>query len=118
MIIIELNEGPETLEDIERIAHRLCEHDQLVSVMTEEEREDLKSILKPTLAADHNEQEKRAHWEHLIKDFQMEGPHGQQLRFYRDEDAQRLYFGDEEGFATIEKLSENENPITKSNSRF
>lgn len=108
MIIIELNEGRESLEDIERICHHLAEHPDLIAIMTPQQREDISLVLKPTLAADHNESEKRAYWEKLLTEFVIKDNHGQDLRFYRDPHSQRLYFGNQEGFETIEALKENE----------
>lgn len=108
MLIIELNEGPETLADIERICAHLSEHKQLVAMMTAEQRQDIAYVLKPTLAADHNETEKRAHWQKLLGEFVVKDQHGDELMFYRDPHTQRLYFGNQQGFDTIESLQEQE----------
>lgn len=118
MIIVELNEGRETLHDIERICEHLIEHEDLSKLMTEQQHDDIMYILRPTLDADQNETEKRAHWQRLLNEFVIETPDGDKLRFHRDEKFQRLYFGDKKGFETIETLVENENPITACNSRF
>lgn len=108
MIIIELNEGPETLADIERICRHLSEHKELVDMMTPEQREDIAYVLKPTLAADQDESEKRAHWQKLLTEFVIKDQHGETLSFYRDSESQRLYFGNRQGFETIEGFVEQE----------
>ena len=104
MFIIQLNEGRESLADIERICHHLTEHKQLIGLMTPEQRADLSFVLKPTLAADQDEADKRAHWDKLLNEFMMTDEHGNALHFYRDQRTQDLYFGNQQGFETIESL--------------
>lgn len=118
MIIVELAEGQETLSEIERICQHLCEHKELSNLMTDKQREDLGYILKPTTAADYEEYDKRLHWESLLQNFVVYNASGKEFRFHRDEQNQRLYFGDKEGFETIQMLAENEKPITSSHQRF
>lgn len=118
MIIIELVEGDETLEDIERICQHFLEHEDISRLVTEEQLDDIKAILAPTLRADGNESKKRALWNDLLDNLVITDDHGAKLHFFRDEEHNRLYFGSQEGFDTITKLSENEAPITEANKRF
>lgn len=108
MFIIQLNEGKESLADIERICQHLTEHKQLIALMTPEQRADLCYVLKPTLARDHDEEQKREHWDKLLKEFVMSDTHGNEMHFYRDPNTQYLYFGNQQGFDTIEGLQDRE----------
>lgn len=105
MLIIRLTETKETLKDIETICRHIVEHNTLIPLMTIDNSHDLSYILKPTLNADHNEAEKRAHWQKLLNEFVLKDKKGNELRFIRDEDTQGLYFGDEEEFNTIEDIN-------------
>lgn len=118
MIIVELVEGRETLEDIERICQYFLEHEDIPRLLTQEQREEIKAILAPTLREDGNETEKRALWSDLLNNLVITDSHGDKLHFFRDQKHDRLYFGSQEGYKTITELSENESPITSANKRF
>lgn len=106
MLIIKLTDGKENLDDMERISRHICESEELQDILTEEEREDLSLILKPTFAADHNEDEKMTHWQDLIKEFVTKDRNGEELRFIRDEKTQALYFGSREGYQTLKDIND------------
>ena len=105
MLIIKLTETKETLDDIERICRHLSEHKDLVKLMTPEESRDISYILRPTFNANHNEDQKRAHWQKLLNEFTVTDKKGNELRFFRDQTTEALYFGNQQGFDTLESMS-------------
>ncbi|WP_019671751.1 hypothetical protein [Psychrobacter lutiphocae] len=117
MIIIELVEGEETLEDIERICRHFLEREDIQTLVTDDQLKEIKAILEPTLREDGNESKKRALWKDLLDNLVMTDHHGAKLHFFRDKKHNRLYFGNQEGYETITELSENEDSITSSNER-
>lgn len=102
MIIIRLTENQETLDDIERVCRHLAD---LIPLMTIDDTHDISYILRPTLSADHNEAEKKSHWQKLLNEFVLMDKKGNELRFFRDEETQGLYFGDEKGFYEIGNIN-------------
>ncbi len=104
MLIIKLTETKETLDDIERICRHLNEHQELAALMTTEENQDISYILKPTFNINHNEEQKRAHWQKLLNEFTIRDKKGNELRFFRDQPTGALYFGNKQGFETIENM--------------
>lgn len=104
MLFIEINEGTGSLADIERISRHIIEHKEVINQLDQDEIKNLSVILTPTLARDHNEDEKRAHWQSLLNDFSMVGSSGNILKFYRQAKTGQLYFGDQEGFDFIDAL--------------
>jgi len=111
MLIIKLTDSKETLDDIEKVCLYLTTHKKLLPLLTTEEDHDLAYILKPTFKADHNESEKKAHWEKLFNEFTLTDSNGDELRFYREKKTDALYFGTKEGFETIKSINNNEPAI-------
>lgn len=101
MFFIELDEGQASLADIQRISQHITEHRQLVSLMTTNQAEDLSTILAPTLRADHDEDNKREHWQRLLKEFVIHDAKGEPIRFYREPRTGRLYFANQQGIDAV-----------------
>ena len=113
MLIIKLTDRRETLDDIEKICLYLTAHKELLPLITTEEGKDISYILKPTFKADHNESEKKAHWEKVFNEFTLTDNKGDQMRFYREKQTDALYFGTKKGFETLESIN-NDKPAIKS----
>ena len=113
MLIIKLTDRRETLDDIEKICLYLTTHKELLPLITTEEGKDISYILKPTFKADHNESEKKAHWEKVFNEFTLTDNKGDQMRFYREKQTDALYFGTKKGFETLESIN-NDEPAIKS----
>ena len=113
MLIIKLTDRRETLDDIEKICLYLTTHKELLPLITTEEGKDISYILKPTFKADHNESEKKAHWEKVFNEFTLTDNKGDQMRFYREKQTDALYFGTKKGFETLESIN-NDQPIIES----
>jgi len=113
MLIIKLTDRRETLDDIERICLYLTTHKELLPLITTEEGKGISYILKPTFKADHNESEKKAHWEKVFNEFTLTDNKGDEMRFYREKQTDALYFGTKKGFETLESIN-NDEPAIKS----
>ena len=113
MLIIKLTDSRENLDDIEKICLYLTTHKELLPLITTEEGKDISYILKPTFKADHNESEKKAHWEKVFHEFTLTDNKGDQMRFYREKQTDALYFGTKKGFETLESIN-NDEPAIKS----
>lgn len=112
MLIIKLTDRRETLDDIEKICLYLTTHKELLPLITTEEGKDISYILKPTFKADHNESEKKAHWKKVFNEFTLTDNKGDEMRFYREEKTDALYFGTKKGFETLESIN-NDEPVIK-----
>lgn len=113
MLIIKLTDRKETLDDIEKICLYLTTHKELLPLITTEAGKDISYILKPTFKADHNEAEKKSHWEKVFNDFTLTDNKGDELRFYREKQTDALYFGTKKGFETLTSIN-NDEPAIKS----
>jgi hypothetical protein len=98
MMFLELHEGTIGLDDMKRIVHKLLENKAVFRQLSPELYNDLAYIITPTLASDHNEANIRAKFREVVQNFVIQGDSGQPMRFYRDEQFNRLYFGDEAGW--------------------
>ncbi len=107
MFFVEVDEGKLTLDDIKRIAQHIADdYEHLVNQLTEEDLVDLSFILKPTLRADHNEDEIRKRWQKFVNEFVLHNEHGKPMKFFHGADG-HLYFGDKEGMEMAKNLSHN-----------
>ncbi|WP_245905623.1 hypothetical protein [Psychrobacter fozii] len=113
MLIIKLTDSRETLDDIEKVCLYLTTHKELLPLINTEECHDISYILKPTFRADHNESEKKAHWEKVFNEFTLADNNGDEMRFYREKQTDALYFGTKKGFETLESIN-NDEPAIKS----
>ena len=105
MLIIKLTDNKETLDDIETICRHITEHQDLMQLLPADENNDISYILRPTFRADHDEDQKRAHWEKLLNEFTLTDHNGTELRFYREEQTGALYFGSKQGFELLTSMN-------------
>lgn len=105
MLFIKLPHDDSTLEGIEQICQTLIQHPKILENLDQKTLDDLSAILKPTLAADQNEDEKRQHWQNLLNEFVATDRKGNLLRFYRQADTGKLFFGDQAGFDLANEMA-------------
>ena len=98
MMFLELHEGTIGLDDMKRIVHKLLENKAVFRQLSPELYNDLAYIITPTLASDHNEANIRAKFCEVVQNFVIQGDSGQPMRFYRDEQFNRLYFEKEKSW--------------------
>ncbi len=107
MFFVELDDDGISIADIKRIAqHIVDDYEDLIKRLTGRDKELLSFILKPTLEADHNEEEIRKYWNQFISEFTLMNEHGEPMTFFYSEN-KHLYFGDQKGIEMVESLSDN-----------
>ncbi|WP_114800907.1 hypothetical protein U0021_05725 [Moraxella canis] len=79
-----------------RIAERIIDYDQKHAVLSDEQRQTLHTITRPTMG--NHEDEIKQLCEHLIQTLVITDSKGETLKFYRDDEQGLLYFGDEAGW--------------------
>lgn len=107
MMFFELEEGNITLNDMKRIVNGLLSHKSVLKQLTPEQYQQLAYIITPTLAADHNEDNIRKHWQQLVENFTIQGDNAP-MRFYHDDKLGRLYFGDAAGWQAAQDFEARE----------
>lgn len=90
-----------------QIAERITAYDQKHGVLTDEQRQTLHAITRPTMGNHENEIKQLC--EHLIETLVVTGIKGETLKFYRDDEQGLLYFGDEDGWRAGQALHKHPN---------
>lgn len=85
-----------------QVVERIIHFDDKHNILTAEQRQGCLQILRPTLS--NNEAEVKKLCDHLVDTLVVKDDKGVMRRFYRDNDAGLVYFGDEEGWKTAQKL--------------
>ncbi len=107
MFFVELDDDGISIADIKRIAQYIVDdYKHLSDQLTEHDKELLSFILKPTLEADHNEDEIRKYWNQFVNEFTLTNKHGEPMTFFYS-DSRHLYFGDQKGLEMMQSLSDN-----------
>lgn len=85
-----------------QIAERILTRDQKHPMLSDEQRQTLHAITRPTLG-NHEDEIKRLCQE-IIDTLVVTDPKGNTFKFYRDDEQGLLYFSDEDGWRTGQAL--------------
>lgn len=103
MFFVKINYDAPTLDDIRHVAEHML-NPKIAQYLTDTQKHELETIIRPTLARDHNEPQIRAFFDDIITNFVAVDEHNKVYRFYVDKKAGLLYFGDEAGLQEAKSL--------------